>query len=226
MKLNRVAIALLSVAVATLAAADLPGDHHVTPAGEKLAKFLDATDVEHLWLPHEYVDWKTGEPATKPTRGMVKASHCSAYAAAVADRLGVYLLRPPAHGQGLLANAQYTWLGKDEGTAKGWKPVKTPEEAQADANGGQLVVVVFKAPDPKEPGHIAVVHPAVKTTAELEDQGPDITQAGAENHAETTVSVGFSHHPGAWDATGHGVKFFAHAVAPDGIDAPAGGGKR
>ncbi len=227
MKRNRVVAALLSltVAVAALGAADLPGDHRVTPAGERLARFLDATDVEHLWLPHEYVDWKTGEAATRPTRGSVKASHCSAYAAAVAERLGIYLLRPPEHGQGLLAHAQYAWLQK-AGPERGWTPVATPEEAQADANGGQLVVVAFKAPDPKEPGHIAVVHPAVRTARELEDKGPDITQAGATNYDRTTVSVGFNHHPGAWDETGRGVKFYAHAVAAtEGADPAAGQGK-
>jgi len=201
----------LALAVAAAGAADLPGDHSITPAGQKLAEFLDATDVPHLWLPSQYVDWKTGAATTRPARGGVKSSHCSAYAAAVAQKLGVYLLRPPDHGQSLLANAQYGWLDK-EGAAKGWKPVPSPEEAQADANAGELVVAVFRAPDAKKPGHIAVVHPAVKTQPELEDKGPDITQAGATNYAETTVSVGFNHHPGAWDATGKGVKFYAHEV--------------
>ena len=201
----------LAVAVAAAGAADLPGDHQITPAGERLAKVLDSTDVTHLWQPSEYVDWKTGVATTRPARGGVKSSHCSAYAAAVADQLGVYLLRPPEHAQPLLANAQYNWLAKD-GPAKGWRPVPTAEEAQADANGGQLVVVVFRAPDPKRPGHIAVVHPAAKTEQDLEAHGPEITQAGATNYAETTVSVGFNHHPGAWDSTGKAVKFYAHEV--------------
>jgi hypothetical protein len=228
---HRFAAVLLSltVVVASLGATDgakdaaVPGDHVITPAGQRLARFLDATDVEHLWLPSEYVDWESGAATTRPAHGGVKSSHCSAYAAAVAEKLGVYLLRPPQHSQPLLANAQYTWLGK-EGPAQGWKSVETPQAAQADANAGQLVVAVYRAPDPKKPGHIAVVHPAVKTEQELADKGPEITQAGATNYADTTVSVGFNHHPGAWDDAGKTVKFFAHDLPHD-ATAKAGDGK-
>jgi hypothetical protein len=37
-------------------------------------------------------------------------THCSAFAAAVAMYLDIYLLQPPNHGQTLLANAQTQWL--------------------------------------------------------------------------------------------------------------------
>ena len=206
--------ALSAAAAPTTApsAGDLPGDHTITPAGQRLATFLDGTDVEHLWLPKSYVDWESGQPTAKPAHGGVRSSHCSAYAAAVADKLGVYLLRPPEHAQPLLANAQYEWLDHD-GPAKGWHADPTPEQAQADANAGELVVAVYRAPDPHKPGHIAVVHPAIKTQKDLDDAGPEITQAGATNYAHTTVSVGFNHHPGAWDAAGKTVRFYAHDVA-------------
>ena len=216
---RRLAALLLSTAavVACLGTspgpADVAGDHTVTPAGRKLAALLDATDVEHLWLPDHYVAWRTGAATTRPLRGGVKSSHCSAYAAAVADRLGVYLLRPPEHGSALLANAQAQWLAEG-GRDQGWTPVDTAERAQADANAGRLVVAVYRAADATRPGHIAVVRPAVRTAQDLEDKGPEISQAGATNHADTTVSTGFSHHPGAWDETGHGVKFYAHDVVP------------
>ena len=199
-------------AVLAAAAADGTGTGTVTPAGRALLERLDATDVEHRWLPSHYVDWRTGAATTRPLRGGVKSSHCSAYAAAVADQMGIYLLRPPAHGLALLANAQHAWLASDDGAAHGWRPVATPRQAQADANAGRLVVAVFRAPDPKRPGHIAVVRPAVRTAADLDERGPEITQAGGTNYADTTVSTGFNRHPGAWDADGKAVKFYAHDV--------------
>lgn len=194
------------------AAAAVPDPGVVSPAGKRLAEFLDGTGVEHLWQADHYVDWKTGEPTTRPLRGGVRSSHCSAYAAAVADRLGVYLLRPPRHGLALLANAQYAWLLSADGPDHGWTPADTAEQAQGLANAGQLVVAVYRAPDPSKPGHIAVVRPAVRTAADLADTGPEIIQAGASNYTDTTVSVGFHHHRGAWDAGGKAVKFFAHPI--------------
>jgi len=45
-------------------------------------------------------------------------THCSAFAAAVAMYLDIYLPRPPNHGQTLLANAQTQWLS-GEGSFSG-----------------------------------------------------------------------------------------------------------
>lgn len=86
----------------------------ITPAGQRLARFLDGTGVDHLWIIGNRVNWETGEAiaaGTKPT-----TTHCSAFAAAAGERLGVYVLRPPQHGQILLANAQLGWL-RDAGAA-------------------------------------------------------------------------------------------------------------
>src|SRR5438445_12263218 len=72
---------------------------------------LRRMNVESLWLAHEHVNWETGEPDKgEDYTGPGRSTHCSAFAAAVGKRLGVYMLRPPEHGQILLANAQAAWF--------------------------------------------------------------------------------------------------------------------
>src|SRR5450755_181659 len=78
----------------------------ISPQGERLVKLLDSMDVEHLWIAKEYVHWKSGKPIDKPVNDEKPHTHCSAFAAAVADRLKIYLLHPPEHGATDLANAQ------------------------------------------------------------------------------------------------------------------------
>jgi hypothetical protein len=111
----------------------------------------------------------------------------------------------------LLANAQAEWFPSDEGKKNGWRSAKDAHEAQSLANAGSLVVVVFKSPNARKPGHIAVVRPELLSQRELEEHGPEITQAGQKNYARTSTKVGFRLHPGAWPA---GVAYYAHAVAP------------
>jgi hypothetical protein len=182
----------------------------VSAAGHRLLDILDNTSVETRWLAHEHVNWETGE-ADKDAdyEGSGKATHCSAFAAAIGKRVGVYMLRPPEHGQILLANAQAAWFHSPAGTQKGWRELKTPKEAQTLANEGYLVTVVYENPDPHKPGHIAIVRPAARPERLLDENGPEITQAGQRNYVKTSTKVGFEHHPGAWP---DGVRYYAHAV--------------
>jgi hypothetical protein len=69
-----------------------------------------------------HVDWQTGLPDGKTEHFEGKHTHCSAFVASAAKQLGVYILRPPEHGQILLANAQYDRLAA-AGQASGWTPV-------------------------------------------------------------------------------------------------------
>jgi hypothetical protein len=132
----------------------------------------------------------------------------------MAQRTGVYLLRPPAHSQTLLANAQMTWLDGGAGQAEGWQPIVDPADAQAAANRGELVVAVYQNPDPARPGHIAVLRPSDKTRQELDRDGPQEAQAGKRNWLSTSVAEGFHGHHGAWLPGGGGtIRFFAHTVA-------------
>lgn len=182
----------------------------ITSAGQQLATALDGMNVEALWIANQHVNWETGEPDRGAAyEGPGKHTHCSAFAAAAAKQLGVYLLRPPEHGQLLLANAQAQWLSSPKATSEGWRPVVRAEMAQTEANRGNLVVVVFANPDQHEPGHVAIVRPSEKSLMALERNGPDIIQAGTHNHTRTVVRVGFENHPGAWP---DGVRYYVHLL--------------
>jgi hypothetical protein len=184
----------------------------ITSAGQQLAAVLDGMNVEALWIADQHVNWETGEPDRGAAyEGPGKHTHCSAFAASAAKQLGVYLLRPPEHGQLLLANAQAQWLPSEKGQSQGWRPVARAEAAQAQANRGNLVVVVFANPDQHEPGHVAIVRPSEKSAEALERNGPDIIQAGTHNHTRTVVRIGFSSHPGAWP---DGVRYYMHLLNP------------
>jgi len=182
----------------------------VTAEGRHLRQILDGMDVDHLWQNHLHVDWETGQPDQALTyAGPDTHSHCSAFAAAVGERLGIYMLRPPEHPQQLLASAQGKWFGSKQAQDMEWHEVVFARQAQTLANQGQLVVIVYVSPDPHTPGHIAIVRPAMKTNDALEQDGPQTTQAGGTNFSNGTAKQSFALHPGAWP---NGVKMYAHAT--------------
>jgi hypothetical protein len=183
----------------------------ITPAGDRLASMLDDMNVESLWIAGQHINWETGEPDRGGDyEGPGNHTHCSAFSAAVAKRLGIYLLGPPEHGQSLLANAQSKWLESAAAESEGWRRVSRMQEAQSLANQGRLVVVVYPNPDPHVPGHVAIVRPSEKSIHALEENGPQIIQAGTHNHNSTNVRIGFSSHPGAWP---DGVTYYyAHPI--------------
>ena len=199
-----------SAATGALQSEHTPCCGPITPAGDRLASTLDSMNVESLWLSHEHVNWETGEPDRGADyEGPGNHTHCSAFAAAAAKRLGVYLLRPPEHGQLLLANAQAEWLASDAASKAGWRSVATMQKAQRLANEGTLVLVLYPNPDRHVPGHIAIVRPSEKSARALDENGPEIIQAGEHNHARTNVKTGFENHPGAWP---NGVMYYAHSL--------------
>lgn len=192
----------------------------VTADAQHILDILNASNVEHLWQKSTHVAWDTGEPDMSPSDEAAFAriyrtdTHCSAYGAAIAQRLGIYMLRPPEHRQTFLASAQTAWFGSHAGAKAGWYEVTTPQQAQALANGGKLVVVSFASPDPtRRPGHLAIVRPdAARTLAQIQDSGLILTQAGNHNHNRISEKAAFRGHPGAWP---QGVKYFAHDLPRD-----------
>ena len=184
----------------------------ITANGRRLMTLLDSSRVEELWQKGYRVNWETGENVSvsnNPT-----TTHCSAFAAAFSKKVGVYILRPPEHGQILLANAQYNWLQTDQASQQGWVKVNSGLEAQNLANKGYLVVTVFKNVNERKPGHIAIIRPAIKTLKKLEREGPQTTQSGGTNAYSIALIDGFSHHPGAWP---NGVIFYEHPIDWDNI---------
>lgn len=167
---------------------------------------LESMNVESLWLAGAIVDWRTGLPTGKPVTDNGKHTHCSQFAAAACERLGIYLLRPPEHSAVLLANAQFDWLFSEAGLNAGWRSVETGVAAQDKANSGALVVAVYKNPDPKKSGHIAIVRPGIKSEDLIAIDGPEIIQAGGTNFTRTSLRRGFANHAKGYDT----IAFFAH----------------
>jgi len=170
---------------------------------------IDSLDVEHHWPAGVHVNWQTGDPDDRPESGEGKHTHCSAFVAAAAKQLGVYILRPPEHGQVLLANAQYNWLSGD-GAQQGWIELPDAAAAQASANRGLLVLAAYKSHKSDKPGHIAIVRPGTKSPDRLQAEGPDITQAGETNYRVVDERTGFQGHPHAF--ADNEILYFAHDV--------------
>jgi hypothetical protein len=204
---------VVAIAAALLAAASAlagPASDLVSPKGQRLAAVLDGMGVENKWIAGQHIDWRSGLPDGRPERSSGRHTHCSAFVAAAAEKLGVYILRPPEHGQVLLANAQFEWLG-DAGAAEGWRELPDGQAAQAAANDGALVVAAYRSHRPDKPGHIAIVHPAARTEAQLAQDGPLVAQAGSVNSASISLRAGFAGHPAAWER--QEVRYYAHATS-------------
>ena len=196
------------VVLVVFAGAARPADT-VTPQAQAVSKVLDAMGVESKWIAGEHVYWETGLPTGVPETSPGKHTHCSAFVAAAAKNLGVYILRPPEHGQKLLANAQNEWLA-EEGAARGWVRLADANQAQAAANRGLLVVASYHNHHDDRPGHIAIVPPGSKTAEQMAAEGPDVIQAGSVNKTSISIRDGFAGHPAAW--RDHEIVYYAHEV--------------
>lgn len=186
-------------------------DMRATPKGLWLAEELDRLGVETKWIAGAHVNWRTGLPDGAPETSPGRHTHCSAFVAAAAEALGVYILRPPRHGQALLANAQNEWLAI-EGRDAGWRRLGGPLEAQTAANRGQFVVASYHNHRDGKPGHIAIVRPGDMRAEDVTAEGPNVIQAGSANNASISLRAGFAGHPSAW-SNGE-IDYYAHAL-PD-----------
>jgi hypothetical protein len=206
----RAAAVFCAFVVLTLSAgAARPADSGITSQAQAMMQMLDAMGVESKWIAGEHVYWDTGLPTGVPETSPGKHTHCSAFVAAAAKNLGVYILRPPEHRQKLLANAQNEWLA-EEGAAHGWVKLADASAAQAAANRGVLVVVSYHNHHDDRPGHIAIVRAGDKTPGQIAAEGPDVIQAGAVNKTSISVKDAFAGHPAAW--RDHEIAYYAHEV--------------
>ncbi len=203
-------ISFLLTAVLFLWSGNASSKSAMTPAARRLFDVIDALNVEQNWPAGKHVNWETGIPDGGREFGHAKHTHCSVFVAAAAKRLGIYILRPPNHGQILLANAQYDWLAS-EGLKQGWQPLANGMEAQSFADQGDFVVAVYKNHHENSPGHIAIVRPGDESLAEIKADGPQVTQAGLHNYHSTSLKQGFAGHPHAFK--NDEIKFYAHRVA-------------
>ena len=181
----------------------------ISTEAEQVGRVLDSMHVEEHWPAGVIVDWRTGDPTGKAVTDDGKHTHCSQFAAAACERLGVYLLHPPEHSVVLLANAQYDWL-PEQGRDAGWKALADGVTAQDSANRGELVVAVYKNHDPKKSGHIAIVRSGAKSAAQIALEGPEVIQAGGHNFNRTSLKRGFANHPAGFAQ--NEIRFYAHPV--------------
>jgi hypothetical protein len=180
--------------------------------GVALKQFYLRLDVEHLWIGGHHINWQTGEADMPDATKNIK-THCSAFVAAACERKGIYILRPPQHSQGLLANAQFDWLFSDNAKQNGWKEINENKllKAQEYANKGVVVVVVKQNADRKKPGHIALVMPCAKTDSLVFQEGPTMIQAGRINSSSISFKNAFRHHTKEWQQNFNRISFFYHS---------------
>jgi hypothetical protein len=183
-----------------------------TPAGgPRLTEFLDALPVTTRWIHNHRVVWQTGQQNAAESQGTTEETHCSAFIAAVALMLDIYLLRPPHYGQQGLANAQADWLAGEAtfagptAKASGWIALGASGDAGAlkaaveAANLGRLVVGVYKAPSGSTSdghGHTCIVRP--QSAAAVGDDGPHVMSVADVNRPDTPMRTAFHAHPDAW----------------------------
>lgn len=181
------------------------GATNITDQGHALSAFLDSLQVEQYWDNGKSVNWLTGAPGGNGTNMTVgTASHCSAFAAAVACLLDVYLLRQPDASDLNLANNQAAWLATNR--TCGWYAIPRPTDAQHLANIGALVVASLK--EEVGSGHIAVLRPSTKSDTEILSNGPQECQSGIYNYNSTDVRTGFGQHDEPLDR----ILYYGHAV--------------
>jgi hypothetical protein len=200
---------IFAILAASVCGANAAMAGSVSPAGQSLARFYDSLNVENHWIAGTHVDWATGDPDGASEMLPGRHTHCSAFVASAAQKLGVYILRPPEHGQVLLANAQNEWLA-GAGAASGWRPIQDAVAAQTAANRGLLVVASYHNHRDNKPGHIAIVRPSSKPDEAVQSEGPDVIQAGSQNHTRISLVEGFAGHPHAWED--QEVQYYFHSV--------------
>lgn len=169
----------------------------VTDQGHQLLRALDSLDVEHHWPSNREVQWDTGEPIGAPSSPVLGPdTHCSLFTAAVGKQVGVYMPSPPRYNQNNLSGTQLDYFASRSGHEAGWLKVETPEQAQALANQGYLVVFGYFRPKSiaqRSEGHVAIVRPSTtRTAAQIRESGVLETQAGTHNHTSVSARRGFS----------------------------------
>jgi hypothetical protein len=181
----------------------------LTSGGSRLKSFLDGLPIETEWIAGHHVVWQTGQQDGPAGEGFENHTHCSAFVAAVALYLDIYVLRPPHHTQELLANSQMDWFAGNSfpgptASQSGWRTLGKAgapggvEEAVTAANTGKLVIAGYRQPPVdghQRSGHIVLVRPQDPPSTPAATL---VTMAGHRNWREIRVENAFASHPGAW----------------------------
>ena len=199
----------------------------IRAGGDRLRVFLDGSHIETRWIANYHVIWQTGQRNGPAEGDPAHHTHCSAYVAAAALYLDIYILRPPNHPQLRLANAQVAWLGGGDNepgptaAEAGWSALGSSGEdgvldaAISAANEGKLVVAGYFQPPTKQPdgthtqgaGHICIVR---SQEAFPSVEGPQVATAGVKNFKSASMKFAFGNHPLAWPDN---IELFVHDTA-------------
>ncbi len=183
--------------------------------GPRLTEFLDALLVATRWIGGHHVVWQTGQQNAADGVGKENHTHCSAFVAAVALMLDIYILRPPYFAQEELANAQAQWLAAAKSfdgptaAATGWSFLGATgdagalEAATTAAAAGMLVLAIYEAS--KGSGHVCIVRPQAQDTP-MDDSGPDVVSVGERNDLHMSMKQAFADHEDAWPSN---IKLYA-----------------
>jgi hypothetical protein len=190
---------------------DDPTKSYTPAGGPRLTEFLDALPVTTRWIHNHRVVWQTGQQNAPEGSGLTPETHCSAFIAAVALMLDIYILRPPHHHQKDLANAQADWFagtgtfGGPTASDSHWVALGSSgdagvlEAAAEAAKLGKLVVAIYKAPQVAGSdghGHAVIVRPP--NGAATGADGPHVMSVADVNRCDTTMKTAFHAHPEAW----------------------------
>jgi hypothetical protein len=77
----------IALVLAPFAAHGQPCCGPITPQGRQLERFLDDSGVDHLWVTGWHIDWRTRSADRQEPGGREAETHCSAFVAAMAERL-------------------------------------------------------------------------------------------------------------------------------------------
>ncbi len=190
----------------------------LTAGGYRLMAFIDGFPIDTQWLTGHRIVWQTGQQNGPDGIGPSDHTHCSAFVAALALDLNIYILRPPNHGQELLADAQMAWLGGGASSGptaaeSGWRSLGSASgsgvlAAAVDAaNQGKLVFAGYNQPPVggvQRSGHVVAVRPQTTIDAEA---GPQVVMAGTNNWRAISMRSAFESHAGAWP---DGITVYVH----------------
>ncbi len=182
--------------------------------GEKLKAFYLGLNVENHWLAGQHINWETGATDNTDDTKNIK-THSGSFVAAACKKLNIYLIRPPEHSAELLCNAQSDWLQTSAASAQAWRHIQGGDRyagAQDLANKGFVVLAAVASTDPHKPGHIALVMPAVISTKDLTDQGPQVIMAGPKNYSTVSLKAGFKGFVNKWPETQVEFYYFMNPV--------------
>ena len=186
--------------------------------GDRLLEYLQTFSINTRWISGHPVIWQTGQKDGLDSEDPAHSTHCSAFIAAVALDLNLYILRPKHHVLKLLSNAQVAWLlgtgaavDAPSAEASGWKTLGTAgdssalKNAVAAASRGSLVIAGYQNPDLKIPGHLVTVLPT--SNDDIPMDGPEVISVATSNHPSISMKSAFEIHHGAWPDNIH---IFSH----------------